>query len=245
MARYLKTYSSLTLLSSFKILNKVLAFIFACFCVASGQIKNNEDKEGFQSNYISIQGKVFNSIDTSLIRNIKVALYELRKSGTLYGIINAPIYDTTSEDGSYSFQSPPYHSKYSAGQYFVLTDFDGDENGSFSLCTLHVDLKTVMEDTVINIYVIPDNVPVTLKKDEYKKDISVLKSSNVTIKLNNVESVVGKVAEVFSVSGKLIRTINIGKDRVVKFEKENIPKGVYLISIPTVSGKIRIKVNID
>lgn len=232
MAEQLRRASFWTFKSFLLLTNKIITFLFAFFCVVTGQVKSNNVKQETQRNNITIRGKVFSIIDTSLIDNIKIALHDQRKSGTLYGIIHDPVYDTSTIDGSYEIESLPFDPWYTRGQYFVATDIDGETNGSFKTCTLYVSLEEVVSDTIIDIYIVPDNVSKFNKKNIIRDNIEICNTNNLVIKLNNIKNIFGNYIEIYNTNGKLIRGLKVDEKGFVKLDKELFTKGFYIIKIP-------------
>lgn len=232
MAEHFRRASFWTFKSFLILTNKIITFLFAIFCVVSGQVRNNNLKQENQRNNITISGNVFNVVDTSLIENIKIVLHDMRKSGTLYGIIHDPVYDTSAIDGSYKIESLPFDPWYTRGQYFVATDIDGETNGSFKTCTLFVSLEEVVTDTIIDIYIVPDNVSNLKKKIIIRENIEICNAKDLLIRFNNIEDISGNHIEIYNLNGKLVKELKVVEKGFVKLDRKLFTKGFYMIKIP-------------
>lgn len=233
MAKHLKRASFWTYKSFLLFCNKTLAFIFAVFCVVTGQIKNISARQASDADSIVVAGQVFNAKDSSLIKNIKVVLYEsLEGIDTWYGMINNPIEVVSKTNGTYDIESPSFKSSTSPVQCIIATDIDAEDNGSFKSCTLRVSLNSVDLDTTINIYMVPNETGIITKGSIKKDIIEIVKSEIVTIKLDCNSMFKNKIVRVYSSSGKMVEEINVSENGLIKWDTKSIARGSYVINIP-------------
>lgn len=245
MPEQLKHASTYTLRSSLFLLNKAIAFIFAIFCVITGQVKGPAIKSLRQVDFIKVKGKVYSSYDSSIIENVKVVISGLKYTDSWYGFFDAPIIDTSKADGSYEI-SIPNSLTISDGEMEVI-DVDGDKNGKFFTESFSLDLGDVTGDTVINIYLNPEDVSAS-KSKKIKKVSSIVESNNcnnVIIMLNNYSVSNCEVfAKVFNSSGKLIDEMIIPNNGKIIWNTARIAKGTYFFKIPNKRAISTLKIKV-
>ncbi len=245
MAEHIRRASFWTVNSFYLLSNKIIAFLFASFCVVTGQVKESSLKQMREVESIKVKGKVYNSQDSSVIENIKIVISGLKYTDSWYGFFDAPIIDTTGADGSYEI-SIPNNLSISNGDMEAV-DIDSDINGLFSDTKFDISLGNVDNDTIINIYLNPDGVFNSLK--ENNSDglplIEFEHSNCVIIKLRDYKTNNCEVfTKIFNSSGRLVDEIIIPKSGIIKWSIEEVSKGAYFLKIPNKKSLQTIKLNI-
>lgn len=225
--------------------SKVIAFMFAVFCVVSGLSAKVIDGYGDKK---LIRGKVYWSVDSSIAKNIKLYMGE-------YGI--CPLYGTgyscyinvvdsvnTDSLGYFVAPYPEALFKRETGT-IVFAHYSSNPRLDGSPIAISDDfLLNSNSDTSIVIYLHPNDANGVYQE---KKPIAVLlsktvKGNTISIKIGNWAGGNKYSAKIIDITGKLVASPKISYDGVLSWNAERFSQGVYLINVKTDQGLLSTKI---
>ncbi|MDG5816608.1 T9SS type A sorting domain-containing protein [Chitinispirillales bacterium ANBcel5] len=223
--------------SAFTLYSKVIALLFALFCVASGQAQKMSANENLSDSSPKLRGRAFKALDSSVVANSKI--YFATYSAPLYGVMEPW------EDEYFYF---PRDSTYTDEDGYFEVTFDYFSNITSNIendsgeTVFHVSepfYYVSQKDSVYSFYLSPlQNTQVSRQEasPSEKRQLQVTQGRTITVKITDWNGAKTSSISVIDLKGKTIARLQASHTGVISWDTQNVPKGVYLLRL---NNKVR------
>lgn len=246
MGILIKKTSKKTAKSFLYLLNKVVTLLFALFCVITGKERVNNIVNSRQSQKYSIKGRVYSSVDSTLLKGINVMLEGIEYP--LYGMGSGPYYQTidtneTDEGGLFNFNSSDTMEWFWNDYRISTVGHNTINDTSYLPYSEEIHFNGLDKDTIIDIYLTPEKVNNVSKINaKENKEFEVINSNNLIIRYKNWNGNIASISKIYNLKGEIVEDIKVSPEGELVWKTNGVAKGAYFIKTPFERGTNTVKV---
>ncbi|KMQ50735.1 hypothetical protein CHISP_2418 [Chitinispirillum alkaliphilum] len=217
--------------TALQLYTKVVTFVFALFCVASGQVQVQKNSIN-DTEKVTFRGRALSVSDSTAFSNVKILLTS--RIGAMYGV-GVSFFDTTHSDANGYFELEPNLMHYCYAQVVVQKNNESGERmffGNIEADVVFCD-EDFNEDSVYTFYLMP--IHYLSVKQQSKRNLS--KQLQITqgrkISINYSELNTGGISDitVIDLKGKIVATLQPRPEGIVFWDTRDVARGVYFVRL--------------
>ncbi|MDG5816607.1 T9SS type A sorting domain-containing protein [Chitinispirillales bacterium ANBcel5] len=218
--------------SAFTLYSKVIALLFALFCIASGQAQKMSANENLSDSSPKFRGRAFKASDSSIIANSK--LYLSDDNIPLYGVIGPqdPENIYPSRDSTYTDENGYFEISIEIYPPVFTSNIENDSGETvFHASEPFYDIPH--KDSVYSFYLSPlQSTQVSRQAaPSEKRQLQVTQGRTISIKITDWNGAKTSSISVIDLKGKTIARLQASHTGVISWDTQNVPKGVYFLRL--------------